>query len=171
MVGTRVRGLTTVTSEVDLPARIAKMADEARAVMLVQQLSLVAMLHPDRPVLDWTLRDLGASPDGDLPVDLVSRDGSTRLRFSARQAFEAVNNLDSAELSRDLMSAAMLLGGMRLGDAIMMGGFVTTSSPLMQFARHYRNACAHGDRWHFAPGEPKHPAAMGGISLTSSLHG
>lgn len=43
--------------------------------------------------------------------------------------------------------------------------------PEMQFIRHYRNAVAHGDRWHFKPGEPSTPARFRHVELTGELDG
>ncbi len=43
--------------------------------------------------------------------------------------------------------------------------------PLLQFARHFRNACAHGDRWHFNADQPKYPAALRNLVLTRDLRG
>lgn len=50
----------------------------------------------------------------------------------------------------DLMSASMLVGGTRIGDLIRQSGPWPRDQPLIQFARHFRNACAHGDRWNLA---------------------
>jgi hypothetical protein len=69
------------------------------------------------------------------------------------------------------MSISMLLGGTRIGDLIIKGNHSRRDVPLLQFARHYRNACAHGDRWEFKPGQPETPAVCRGLTITSNLHG
>ena len=65
----------------------------------------------------------------------------------------------------------MLLGATRIGDLILQGNYSKTTEPLLQFARHFRNACAHGDRWYFTNGEPKHPASCRGLTLDAALDG
>ncbi len=69
------------------------------------------------------------------------------------------------------MPLAAMQGATRLGDDLGQAGLDDRGEPLLQFARHLRNACAHGNRWHFRPGEPKHPAALRGRQLDTSLHG
>ena len=54
---------------------------------------------------------------------------------------------------------------------IRQGNYSRRTEPLLQFARHFRNACAHGDRWYFKNGEPKHPASCRGLTLDASLDG
>jgi hypothetical protein len=65
----------------------------------------------------------------------------------------------------------MLLGGTRIGDMILQGNYSKRDEPLLQFARHFRNACAHGDRWSFRDGEPKYTASCRDLTLDASLEG
>ncbi|MGZ6470400.1 MAG: hypothetical protein ACXWRZ_04510 [Bdellovibrio sp.] len=46
-----------------------------------------------------------------------------------------------------------------------------TRSPLWQFFRHCRHACAHNGKFHFKKGEPKYPASWGNFTLESILQG
>lgn len=46
-----------------------------------------------------------------------------------------------------------------------------SDDPEMQFIRHYRNAVAHGDRWHFTNDEPTTTARFRHVELTADLHG
>jgi hypothetical protein len=55
-----------------------------------------------------------------------------------------VTHLRGDIISKDLLSISMLLGGTRIGDLIVQGNYSKTTEPLLQFARHIRNACAHG---------------------------
>lgn len=71
----------------------------------------------------------------------------------------------------DLFAIGMLLGATRLGNMIERRGILNdTGMPLLQFVKHFRNACAHGDRWHFI-GPIKYPASCRDITLTDDLHG
>jgi hypothetical protein len=54
---------------------------------------------------------------------------------------------------------------------IDQGGHRDRREPLLEFARHYRNACAHGDRWSFRAGEPCFPASCRQLTVTAALHG
>lgn len=93
------------------------------------------------------------------------------LEFSLREILTKVTYIRGDTLGQDLLSLAMLLGATRIGDMIMLGKHGSTDEPLLQFARHFRNARAHGDRWNFRKGEPAHPAACRDLVLTASLHG
>jgi len=64
----------------------------------------------------------------------------------------------------------MMLGATRLGEMIQTGGHPQASVPSLQFARHCRNACAHGDRWEFRGAEPKTSATCGHLTLSPALH-
>jgi len=65
----------------------------------------------------------------------------------------------------------MMHGATRIGDMIIAGGHHDPSSPLLEFPRHFRNACAHGGRWHFRQGEPRRDAQVRGFVVTANLHG
>ena len=43
--------------------------------------------------------------------------------------------------------------------------------PILEFLFHSRNAVAHGGRWHFINGHPKHPASWRPFTLNVSMHG
>jgi hypothetical protein len=44
------------------------------------------------------------------------------------------------------------------------------ASPEMEFFRHVRNACAHGNQFHFVGAEPRRCAAWRGLTLTRATH-
>ena len=94
------------------------------------------------------------------------------LTFSMREVLTAASTALPFDVVRDdVFAIGMLHGGIRLGDMINRGGFLNdTSVPLLQFAKHFRNACAHGDRWHFQ-GPIKYPATCRGLTITDDLHG
>lgn len=149
---------------------IAQRAVELKLVALALPVSLGPLMHPDRPVLQWMLSLTGAPPDGDIPITLPSQ-GECVLSFSMREVMTKITQVRGETLSHDLLSTGMILGAVRLGDLIVRGNYNRKDAPLLQFARHYRNACAHGDRWHFRPDEPKAVASVRGLTLTRNLNG
>jgi hypothetical protein len=136
-----------------LASEIALRADEFKTLYLAQQLSLITLLHPELSVL----RHLQSITGGGDDLPLVLKDGPEEevLVFSTREI---------------LRSASQLRGDV-IRDMIFTGGHFRAEVPLLQFARHFRNACAHGDRWHFHGDEPKRPAVCRHLTLTPDLHG
>lgn len=153
---------------------IARRAQELKIMHLALMLSLPSILDPGLPILRTELARAQVPPHDDIPVQLFDHDGGPgkeSLTFSMREILTAATTLRGDILSRDLMSISMLLGAIRIGDLILTGGHHRIDVPLMQFARHFRNACAHGDRWSFAPGQPQHPAVCRWLTLNASLNG
>jgi hypothetical protein len=135
-------------------------------------LAVPSLFDPNLPILR-TLLEQVQDTSGDLPIvvgDAPDDDGE-KLVFSAREILTKVTQLRGDIIGKDLLSISMLLGATRIGDLILQGNHSKTTEPLMQFARHFRNACAHGDRWYFKNGEPKHPASCRALTLSASLDG
>jgi hypothetical protein len=164
--------MSTNTDRVDVtnPAYIARRAQEFKIMTLALAMSVTTMMDPRLPVLHWTLDQAGVPRDGDIPMQLLHGDEPERLTYSTREVLTKMTKLQGDPV-RDLLSISMLLAGTRLGHMINTGGHMRKDVPLLQFARHFRNACAHGDRWHFAAGEPRHPAALRDLVLTRDLQG
>lgn len=150
---------------------IAEAANSLKAVFITQYLALFAMRHPSAPILSWYRQLSGLSEDSDIPMDLLRQDGQEGLRFSAKQAFERVQELPSLEVQKDLLSGPMLTGAMKVGELVERYGLNRGDRPLAQFARHFRNAAAHGDKWHFKGEEPKNPDFTREVTLDQSLDG
>ncbi|GHF10415.1 hypothetical protein GCM10017786_50110 [Amycolatopsis deserti] len=151
--------------------QIAIRAQEFKLAYLAQQQALVAMLHPGLPLLQ-VMRAVTGTPAGeDLPLEVRgSRDPDTVLSFSSSRIMAAAATL-RGEIIVDLTASGMFVAAIQLGDMIIQGGLRNRDVPLLEFARHFRNACAHGDRWHFARGEPRARAACRELVLTPDLHG
>ncbi|MCM1012717.1 MULTISPECIES: hypothetical protein [Brevibacterium] len=150
---------------------IAEAANSLKTLFITQNLSLVAMLHPGAPILEWHRELTGAPRDADIPVDLMKRDTDEGVRFSALQAFEYVRELPSADVQKDLLAGPMLLGATKIGNLLIRHDLNRSERPLTQFARHFRNAAAHGDSWYFKGEEPKSPAYTRDVCLDQSLDG
>lgn len=151
---------------------IAQRAQELKVAHLALMLAVPSIFHPDLPLLQ-TLLMINRQPlDADLPIYLA-HDGSDgeQMVYSAREVLTKATRLRGEIVGNDLMSMSMLLGGTRIGDMIAKGGHSRGDVPLLQFVRHYRNVCAHGDRWNFKPGQPDTAAVCRGLTLTAELHG
>lgn len=135
-------------------------------------LTLPLMFDPRLPALEWALQLAGAGADEDILVQLGHKpEDKEKLTYSARAILALASQLRGNIMAEDLMSASMLVGGTRLGDMISLRGPLPKDEPVIQFARHFPNACAHGDRWNFQGKEPQYPAVCRDIVLHQSLHG
>lgn len=152
---------------------IAERAQQFKILHLAMAFGLPCYFMPDLPILRAMLEFNGQSAADDLPMELPSDlpDDDERLVYSAREVMTKASTLRGDIVGKDLMSVAMILGATRIGDMIQSGGHSKADVPLLQFARHYRNACAHGDRWEFRGTEPKTEATCRHLTLTSALHG
>ncbi len=157
---------------------IAERAHLLKVVFLALGACVPAMLDPDLMILRGLLVKAGAQPhEENFPMEVGGheriRPGIDKvLTFSMREVLTAASTALPFDVVRDdVFAIGMLHGGIRLGDMINRGGFLNdTSVPLLQFAKHFRNACAHGDRWHFqGPISIRRPAA--GSPITDDLHG
>ena len=151
--------------------QVGSRAQELKLVFFGITTALPLLLNPTVPLLQWHLIELGAEPGGDIPIELGPRTGEKVLSFSMREALTKLTMLKGDVVAHDLLSISMMHGATRLGDLIDLGGHRDTEVPLLEFARHFRNACAHGDRWHFTKNEPRKPAACRDLVLTAELQG
>lgn len=150
---------------------IVDAANSLKTLFLAQNLTMTAMLLPGGPVLQWYHDLLGSPPDSDLPIDLMKRDTDEGLRFSAKQAFEYVQKLPSLDVRKNILAGPILSGALTIGNLLIDNSLVDPKNPLTQFAKHFRNAAAHGDKWHFDSKEPRYPAHTDHVDLDRSLQG
>jgi hypothetical protein len=156
----------------DQRIEIAERAEALNALFVGLQLTLPLMLHPRAPLRDAYLQTYQSGPE--TPVIMRRQDGSIYAEDTIGQALErlgAIPHLNKGEVMRDLLFLGAMHGGTRLGDDLQQAGLADERDPLIQFARHFRNACAHGNRWHFRQGEPRFEAALRGRRLDQSLQG
>lgn len=130
---------------------IAERAQQFKVLHLAMAFGLPCYFLPGLPILRTMLEFNGATESDDMPLELPSDlpGEDERLVYSAREVMTKASMLRGDIVGKDLMSVAMILGAIRIGDMILSGGYLKSDVPLLQFARHYRNACAHGDRWEF----------------------
>lgn len=148
---------------------VAVEAEGLKAGFLGLSLAVVPLLDPRLPLLDLEQRYYELPPDS--PVEVKRNDGTMHSSTSLRDVFRDTAALPHAGFRSGLLNIGIVMGATSLGDALLGAHLMRNSEPLLQFARHLRNACAHGNRWHFIGGEPKHPAALRGRQLDASLHG
>lgn len=162
-----------MTSQPHVPtnADIAQRAQELKVMYLGLMLMLPLMFDPQLPALQWALQRGGISED-DIEIQLRHRsEDQEKLTYSVRMVLTLASQLRGPVMAEDLLSASMLVGGTRIGDMIGQRGRYPEDVPLLQFARHFRNACAHGDRWYFRDCEPRYTATCRDTVLDPSLQG
>jgi len=147
---------------------IATRAEELKIAFLGVSLAMPALLDPRTPLLDIYCRLYGKRPDS--PVEIGRLDGSFHSADPIGAVLARVAALQHGG-RKDVLTFAGMHGATRIGDSLLRADLVRNGEPLLQFARHLRNACAHGNLWHFGHGEPKHPAELRGRRLDASLHG
>lgn len=150
------------------PIAVAMRAEELKVVFVGLMLALPAMLDPAMPLVS-VMERYGQTAYS--PIVINRLDGTTHSTETVGVWLQRVSELRGEILAKDLLSLAMIHGATRIGDMIDNGGLQDPNVPLLEFARHFRNACAHGDRWHFLREEPRNRAALRGRELSSSLHG
>jgi hypothetical protein len=150
---------------------IAQRADALKTVFVGLELSVIGLLHPNTPLLRG-LAAVGMDPSQ--PVIVRRLDGTSHSEDSIADVLRRAPALaHQGEVRADLLLTGAMQGAVRLYDDLNEVGCIQRHRgvPLLQFARHFRHACAHGNRWHFRGAEPKYPAALRGRSLDRSLHG
>lgn len=151
------------------PAEIAVRADELKTGFIALQFGIVALCIPDAPVLG-ILEKYGQIPRTS-PLVVNRNDGTEYSTEPIEDVLRRAAGIPGAGFRGDALPLAAMVGATRLGDDLQVAGLYSRSEPLLQFTRHLRNACAHGNRWHFVNGEPKHPAELRRLRLDPSLHG
>ena len=148
------------------------LADQAEALktsFLGLSLMMPVLLDPRLHVLDIYMRYYGQSPDS--PVEVRRNDGTTHSSRTLRSILDEIVNDPKGGLGDEVLSFAGMHGAVRVGNGLLRTNLMSTSEPLLQFARHLRNAAAHGNRWHFTASQPAHPAVLRGRQLDASLDG
>lgn len=149
---------------------IGKYSNQQIVLFCASMLAEISLIHPDAPIARWYSTNMG---DSDFPVVISGSKEHQRIPFSAKWILSEIQKIPGQEVWEDYFSAPMLFGAMQIGNKLeeAFGKSFPKSEPLLQFARHFRNAAAHGDRWYFRKGEPRFAAEAAGIRLTSTMDG
>lgn len=150
---------------------IATRAQTLKVTALAQFATSIVLADPAVPMIEALTGSLQSGPDHEVVLELHSATNSIALQISATDALTHIARRSSDEIASDLMAGAMMLGAVQIGDLIHRATNGPSPSALIQFARHFRNACAHGDRWHFAAGEPRTRAATRRVELNTQMAG
>ena len=154
---------------------IAQRAQELKVLHLALMLTVPSLFDPGIPILRTVLAHVGEPPASDIPVYVYNDEppgpNQEGLEFSAREILTKATQLRGDVVRHDILSISMLNAAVRIGDMIQKGGHSRTGDPLLQFARHFRNACSHGDVWNYDRSGPPHLAACRGLTLTGTLVG
>jgi hypothetical protein len=114
--------------------QIAIRVQEFKIAFLALNQALVAMLHPDLPVLQFTYALSDTPPGGDLPMELVDPLNTKRvLSYPMAEVMAKASTL-RGEVLKDLMSVGMTTAATRLGDMLKEGNQLRREIPLLQFA-------------------------------------
>lgn len=150
---------------------LADRVERSRTTVVALAAASPAMVDPRLPLLR-VMQELFTGAD-DFPMVIRRNDGSvySEEQMSAWLARAAANRGQGLGLGEDLVSFGCVYTMIRIGDALTQLGLISPADPLLQFARHLRNACAHGNRWHFQGQEPRHPARWRQLSVDASWHG
>lgn len=150
-------------------AEIATRAEEFKTAYRAIHLALVPLLDPRLPLLGLWARLYETPPTS--PFEIGRSDGSTHSATAIGNVFAEVASLKTGGFGEDLLNFMAMHGAVRLYEDLSESGLHKGREPLLEFARHLRNACAHGNRWYFMPGQPSRPASLRGRTLDPSLHG
>ena len=159
---------------IDLPsaAHLARRAEELRIIFLGLNMAVFAMSLPSYPLLRAVNEACGNfGTPVDQPVAVGDESLGLEERFSALEVLQKLVNLSGDSRVEDVMHVAMMQGAIRMGALVDAGDFRDPNDPLLEFTRHFRNACAHDGKWHFRNGEPRARAELRGRSLEASMHG
>jgi hypothetical protein len=149
--------------------RIATLAEELKAAYAGLNLAVVTLADPRLPL--WPVwRDVyEMTPDA--PLIIRRQDGTQHSGERVYDVLARAAAIPGGGLRGDLLSFVCMHGATRIGDQIKEAGLRDKDNPLLEFVRHFRNACAHGNRWHFTNNEPRYPAALRGRAVTAAMHG
>ena len=141
--------------------------------------SAVAGILGWRLVGDGTLQDIQARfPGLDLiglaSLVLAGRRGEHSRALHVQFSFkDSVRPLITGEVEhhRVLSNLTQQLLGHCWEVLRQRGGVPKYDNPVIEFYRHVRNGCFHGNRFHFESDQPRHPAQWRGLVISSALEG
>lgn len=161
-----------MTSDLPTAAHLARRAEELRTIFLGLNMAVIAMSLPTLPLLRAVNEACG---NFGIPVDQPLTVGDEGLgmeeTFSTVEVLQKLVHLSGDSRRDDVMYVAMMQGAIRMGSLIDAGDFRDRNNPLLEFTRHFRNACAHNGKWQFRNGEPRAAAVLRGLRLDAAMNG
>lgn len=153
---------------------LARQVRAFQTAAVVVNLALPVMLDPSLPLADYYARvnAMSRADALEMPVDLVRIDGTRNSRRLGAWLQDAVaDHGKGLGLGEDLVAFVMIYATTRIEDEVDRLGLRDPQQPLMEFLRHLRNACAHGNRWHLQNGEPRKTATWRQLTVEGAWHG
>lgn len=161
-----------MTNEIPDPSLIARRATDFKLLILAQVALNGWLLQPGAPMagaaLDLMRRAGATPPHGEALIGCTAPDERNASdAYLLTEVFGLLSEREG-EIRRDLLSGTMNQAIVALSALLPKP---PCDDPTMQFIRHYRNAVAHGDRWHFDGGKPLPPARFLHLEITRDLEG
>jgi hypothetical protein len=92
------------------------------------------------------------------------------VTFSFRKSVQPLVSGESDHHRLLSINAQQLIG--HCWEILKMNGHVPVyNEPALEFFRHIRNGCFHGNSFHFVRNEPRHPAQWRGLEITRANQG
>lgn len=154
---------------------IADLAERYEGLIPALSITWPLILHPAHPLAEIAAIYLvDGGPGDDLPFELKDAPGDPEpIVLSSKQVFErvAASAAETPTAEVRVLSVGMAAAAIHIHDEIKAAGFHCYRDPFLEFLRHFRNACAHGDRWTFTKKEPSNEAHFGDLIVGKELEG
>lgn len=106
----------------------------------------------------------------DPTLRLSASDGSHE-DYRVAAVLSDLSRLGFKSMGHSILTSSQIATAISIGDLVTQSPVYDPSDPLHQFLRHYRNGCAHGDRWRVDPRVLKNPARFRDITIDYSMDG
>jgi len=106
----------------------------------------------------------------DPTLKLSAPDGSSE-QYRVAQVLEELSTMGYESMGSTVLRSAQIATAVTVGDLVTQSAKYDPTDPLHQFLRHYRNGCAHGDRWNVHSDALKNPAQFMDIAVDDSMNG
>jgi hypothetical protein len=95
-------------------------------------------------------------------------DGTDRVEIDPYDAISSIQGVPDFNLM--FLRLPLLACVSLIGDRLALHRHFD-KAPILEFARHLRNAASHGNRWNLTNGQPSRPASLRSRSIDASMHG
>lgn len=149
-------------------AEISRTALDLKAAYLGLLVAAQLAVLPGQPLLAAWRSIWPHIPDPTLK--LSAPDGSSE-QYRVAQVLQELSALGYESMGSTVLRSAQIATAVTLGDLVTQSTRYDATDPLHQFLRHYRNGCAHGDRWKVDSNALKNPAQFMDITVDDWMNG
>jgi hypothetical protein len=103
-------------------------------------------------------------------IELPDTDGSKET-FHLEEVLREISGWGFGAMDKHVMPSAQIVTAISAGDLVMQNNLHDPKNPALQFLRHYRNGCAHGDTWSFSRDALKESAVFMDMNLNYPMNG